>query len=161
MAKYLYKNTHYSATMDPKRTIKMSSKVLSAGWGPTACHSITFAGLYISSSPRAFATGSHAEKPILRKMKQKRFNTRKHWDYTFIRSSWADICFSIGEKKRTQDERTHLCRNHLTPSTSCSWERSENAIFQNGQTHKNREVERGRSVELKSSTACPPMWIIY
>ena len=27
-------------------------------------------------------------------------------------------------------------------------ERAENAIFQNGQRHKNREVERGRSVEL-------------
>ena len=30
----------------------------------------------------------------------------------------------------------------------CIGERAENAIFQNGQTHKNREVERGRSVEL-------------
>ena len=38
-----------------------------------------------------------------------------------------------------------------------SGERAENAIFQNDQTHKNREVERGRSVELVSSTPCPPI----
>ena len=38
-----------------------------------------------------------------------------------------------------------------------SGERAENAIFQSGQTHKNRGVERGRSVELKSSTPCPPI----
>ena len=31
MAKYLHKNTHYYDTIDPKRTIKMSSKVLHAG----------------------------------------------------------------------------------------------------------------------------------
>ena len=46
MAKYVYKNTHFFITMDPKRTIKMSLKVLYAGWGPTAYHSMTFAGLY-------------------------------------------------------------------------------------------------------------------
>ena len=40
-------------------------------------------------------------------------------------------------------------------------ERAENAIFQNGQTDKNREFERGRSMELKSSTPRPPIWIIY
>ena len=28
MAKYIYKNTQFFATMDPKRIIKMSSKVL-------------------------------------------------------------------------------------------------------------------------------------
>ena len=38
-----------------------------------------------------------------------------------------------------------------------SGERAENAKFQNDQTHKNREVERGRSVELVSSTPCPPI----
>ena len=38
-----------------------------------------------------------------------------------------------------------------------SGERAENAIFQNDQSHKNREVERGRSVELVSSTPCPPI----
>ena len=38
------------------------------------------AGLYISSSPRAVATGSHHEKPILPKIvKQKSFNTTNHW----------------------------------------------------------------------------------
>ena len=74
MAKYVHKHTHSFTTMDPKRTIKMSSKVLYAGCGPTAYHSTTFAGLYIWSSPRAFATGSHNEKQILPKiMKQKRF----------------------------------------------------------------------------------------
>ena len=31
MAKYLHKNTRYYDTIDPKRTIKMSSKVLHAG----------------------------------------------------------------------------------------------------------------------------------
>ena len=37
-----------------------------------------FAGLYISSSPRAVATGSHHEKPILPKiMRQKSFNNYK------------------------------------------------------------------------------------
>ena len=36
-----------------------------------------------------------------------------------------------------------------------SGERAGNAIFQNGQIHENREVERGRSVELISSTPCP------
>ena len=36
-----------------------------------------------------------------------------------------------------------------------SREKAENAIFQKDQTHKNREVERGRSVELVSSTPCP------
>ena len=45
----------------------------------------------------------------------------------------------------------------LTPSTSILGERAENAIFQSGQSHKNREVERGRSVELKSNTPCPPI----
>ena len=35
MAKYIYKNTHFFATMDPKRIIKMSLKVLYAGWGPS------------------------------------------------------------------------------------------------------------------------------
>ena len=44
MAKYLHKNTRYYDTIDPKRTIKMSSKVLHAGWGPTACRSMKFAG---------------------------------------------------------------------------------------------------------------------
>ena len=68
MTKYMYKNTHFFTTMDPKRIIKMSLKVLYAGWGPTACYSMTFAGLYISSSPRAVATGSHHEKPILPKI---------------------------------------------------------------------------------------------
>ena len=34
---------------------------------------------------------------------------------------------------------------------------AENEIFQNDQTHKNREVERGRSVELVSSTPCLPI----
>ena len=78
MAKYIYKNTHFLFTMDPKRIIKMSLKVLYAGWGPTACYSMTFAGLYISSSPRAVATGSHHEKPILPKiMRQKSFNNYK------------------------------------------------------------------------------------
>ena len=56
MAKYIYKNTHFFATMDPKRIIKMSLKVLYAGWGPAVCYSMTFAGLYISRSPRAVAT---------------------------------------------------------------------------------------------------------
>ena len=80
MAKYVYKNTHFFITMDPKRTIKMSLKVLYAGWGPKACHSMTLAGLYISSSPRAVATGSYHAKPILPKMmKQKSFNTINHW----------------------------------------------------------------------------------
>ena len=64
MAKYIYKNTHFFATMDPKRIIKMSLKGLYAGWGRTACYFMTFAGLYISSSPRAVATGSHHEKLI-------------------------------------------------------------------------------------------------
>ena len=64
MAKYIYKNTHFFATMDPKKIIKMFLKVLYASWGPTACYSMTFAALYISSSPRAVATGSHHEKPI-------------------------------------------------------------------------------------------------
>ena len=72
MAQYIYKNTHFFTTMDPKRIIKMSLKVLYAGWGPAACYSMTFAGLYISSSPCAAATGSHHEKPILPKiMRQK------------------------------------------------------------------------------------------
>ena len=31
MAKYIYKNTHVLFTMDPKRIIKMSLKVLYAG----------------------------------------------------------------------------------------------------------------------------------
>ena len=62
MAKYTYKNTHFFATMDPKWIIKMSLKVLYAGWG------LTFAGLYISSSPGAAATGSNHEKPILPKI---------------------------------------------------------------------------------------------
>ena len=31
MAKYIYKNTHFLFTMDPKRIIKMSLKVLYAG----------------------------------------------------------------------------------------------------------------------------------
>ena len=76
MEKYLYKNTDFFITMDPKRTIKMSLKVLYAGWGPTAYHSMTLAGLYISSSPRAAAAGSHHAKPILPKMmKQNSFNT--------------------------------------------------------------------------------------
>ena len=35
--------------------------------------------------------------------------------------------------------------------------RAENAIFQNDQTHKNREIERGRSVEIVSSIPCPPI----
>ena len=68
MAKYIYKQTHFFATTDPKRIIKMSLKVLYASWGLTACYSMTFAGLYISSSPRAVATGSHHEKPILPKI---------------------------------------------------------------------------------------------
>ena len=42
MEKYLYNNIHFFTTMDPKRTIKMSSKVLYAGLGPTACHSMTY-----------------------------------------------------------------------------------------------------------------------
>ena len=76
MAKYIYKNTHFFFTIDPKRIIKMSLKVLYAGWGPWGMlYSMTFAGLYISSSPRAVATGSHHEKPILPKiMRQKSFN---------------------------------------------------------------------------------------
>ena len=48
----------------------------------------------------------------------------------------------------------------LTPSTSILAEKGQkNATFQNGQTHKNREVERGLSVELDivSSTPCPPI----
>ena len=126
---------------------------------------MTFAGLYISSSPRAFATGSHNEKTILPKMKQKRFKTRNHWNYTFIISSWANICISISEKKansRKNDPSSQdLSIQKLTSLTDSSWERAENAIFQNGQTHKNREVERGRSVELVSSTPCPPIWKIY
>ena len=42
MAKYIYKNAHFftTLTMDPKKIIKMSWKVLFAGWGPTACYSI-------------------------------------------------------------------------------------------------------------------------
>ena len=80
MAKYIYKNTHFFITMDPKRTIEMSLKVLYAGWGPKAYHSMTLAGLYISSSPCAVATGSYHVKPILPKMmKQKSFNTINHW----------------------------------------------------------------------------------
>ena len=76
MAQYIYKNTHFFPAMDLKRIIKMSLKVLYAGWGPTACYSMTFAGLYISSSPRAVATGSHHEKPILPKIiRQKSFKT--------------------------------------------------------------------------------------
>ena len=31
MAKYMYKNTQFFATMDPKRIIKMPLKVLNAG----------------------------------------------------------------------------------------------------------------------------------
>ena len=75
MAKYIYKNTHFFFTVDPKRIIEMSLKVLYAGWDPTACYSMTFADLYISSSPRAVATGSHHEKPISPKiMRQKSFD---------------------------------------------------------------------------------------
>ena len=40
-----------------------------------------------------------------------------------------------------------LSLEKLTPSTS--------TLAENGQTHKNREVERGRNVELVSSTPCP------
>ena len=81
MAKYIYKNTHFFFTMDPKRIIEMSLKVLYAGWGPTAYYSMTFAGPYISSSPRAVPTGSHHEKPISlpKIMRQKSFNTINHW----------------------------------------------------------------------------------
>ena len=42
---------------------------------------------------------------------------------------------------------TGLSIEKLTPSTSILSEK-KNAIFQNDQTHKNREVERGRSAEL-------------
>ena len=45
MAKYIYKKTPFFFTMDPKRIIEMSLKVLYAGWDPTACYSMTFAGL--------------------------------------------------------------------------------------------------------------------
>ena len=68
MGKYINKNTHFFTKMDSKRIIKMSLKVLYTGWGPKACYSMTFAGLYNSSSPRAVATGSHHEKPILPKI---------------------------------------------------------------------------------------------
>ena len=47
MAKYIYKTTHFFFTMDPKRIIEMFLKGLYAGWGPTACCSMPFAGLYI------------------------------------------------------------------------------------------------------------------
>ena len=78
MAKYIHKNTHFFFTMDPKKIIKMCLNVLYTGWGFTVCYSMTFAGLHISSSPRAVATGSHHEKPILPKiMGQKSFNNYK------------------------------------------------------------------------------------
>ena len=51
--------------------------------------------------------------------------------------------------RRTKHEEIETFDLHF------SGERAENAIFQNGQIHENREVERGRSVELISSTPCP------
>ena len=81
-------------------------------------------GLYISSSSqRTFATGSHNEKQILPKMKQKRFNTRNHSNYTFIIFSWANICISISEKRANWKKKNKcpifagLSIEKLTPST--------------------------------------------
>ena len=86
MAKYVYKNTHFFITMDPKRTIKMSLKVLYAGWGPKAYHSMTLAGLYISSSPRAVVTGSYHAKPnassfTIKRIKIARSKEVGAWNY--------------------------------------------------------------------------------
>ena len=63
MEKYRYKNTHFFATMDPKRIIKMSFKVLYAIWGPTACYSMTFAGLYTALSRKVVGKIVHATIP--------------------------------------------------------------------------------------------------
>ena len=123
---------------------------------------MTFARLFVrSSSQRAFATESHNEKPILPKMKQKRFNTRNHRNYTFIISSWAYVCISMSEKRANSKKKPYLRRTwHREIDTFdliFIGERAENATFQNGQTDQNREFERGRSVELKSSTPRPPI----
>lgn len=40
------------------------------------------------------------------KWNKKRFNTRKHWNYTFIISSWANIFISISEKRANSREST-------------------------------------------------------
>ena len=76
MAKYIYKNTHFFATMDPKKIIKMFLKVLYASWGPTACYSMNLFQVRDARS-RPEAT---MRRPILPKiMRQKSFNTINHW----------------------------------------------------------------------------------
>ena len=60
MAKYIYKNTHFFATVDPKRIIKMSLKVLYAGWGPTACYSYAPANSHACAPAHACGPISHA-----------------------------------------------------------------------------------------------------
>ena len=130
MAKYVYKNTHSFTTMDRKRTIKMYSKVLYAGWGPTACHSMSFAGLHILSRPRAVVTGSYQEKPILPKiMKQKIFNTinhsiRKHSSYP----QELIFVFWSAKKERTRQTMSHIRRTvsikKLKPSTDILTEKA-------------------------------------
>ena len=76
IAKYIYKKPHFFTTIDSKRTIKMSLTVLYAGWGHMACYSMTFAGLYISSSPLAVATGRVVSKTKHSKTKTKARSTQ-------------------------------------------------------------------------------------
>ena len=46
----------------------------------------------------------------------------------------------------------------LTPSTCILAKKGQKMrFFKAVKTHKNREVERGRKVELKSSILCPPI----
>ena len=66
------------------------------------------------------------------------------------------------KKERIQEKMFHLRRTlkHKEIETfvlHLNRERAEMAIFQNDQTHKNREVERGRRLEPVSSTPCPPI----
>ena len=149
MAKYIYKNTHFFFTMDPKRIIEVSLKVLYAGWDPTACYSMTFADLYISSSPRAVATGSHHEKPILPKiMRQKSFNTINHWIQTFIIPSRDNTCVLISVKRANSRKMSHLRRTlHKEIETFAlhlRGERAENAIY--FKTIKPIEIARSKEV---------------
>ena len=107
-------------------------------------------GLYISSSARAFAIGSHNEKPILSKMKQKRFETRNHWNDTFIISSWANICISISEKKLGELKKTGpifagLSIEKVTPSTSILAEKGQKMRY--FKTVKAIKIARSKEVE--------------
>ena len=67
------------------------------------------------------------------------------------------MCILISEKRVNSIKKCLIFAGPSMKKLKLSGERAENAIFQNGQIHENREVERGGSVELVSSTPCPPI----